>query len=88
LFIGGCAENMKQLFPLIEMVVLLSAPTQTLMERLESRPAGSYGNSADDRQRVRELISTVEPMLRRSAHHEIDTSGPVSATVDAILRLV
>ena len=37
LFISGCAENMRQLFPLIDCVILLSAPVATLMERLWAR---------------------------------------------------
>ena len=37
LFISGCAENMVQLFPLIDTVILLSAPIETIMERLAVR---------------------------------------------------
>lgn len=46
LFISGCAENMGQLFPLIDTVILLSAPAATLMERLAARSPGGYGNAA------------------------------------------
>ena len=88
LFISGCAENMGRLFPLIDTVILLSAPVETIMERLTARSTGSYGNAAEERRKVGELISTIEPLLRKSAHHEIDTSGPVPTTVDEILRLV
>ena len=87
LFISGCAENMGQFFPLIDVVVLLSAPVATLMERLAARPFGGYGHSADDRRKVADLVSTIEPSLRKSADREIDTRRPVQATVDEILRL-
>jgi shikimate kinase len=88
LFIGGCAENMGQLFPLIDAVVLLSAPVATIMERLRTRSPGSYGSVAEERRRVSDLISTIEPLLRKSADYEIDTRRPIHATVDEILRLV
>jgi shikimate kinase len=87
LFIGGCAENMGQLFPLIDTVVLLSAPVATIMERLRTRSPGSYGSVAEERRKVDGLIAAIEPLLRKSADHEIDTRRPVSATVDEILRL-
>jgi shikimate kinase len=88
LFIGGCAENMGRLFPLIDTVILLSTPVATIMERLQARSTGGYGSTAEERQRVGDLIASIEPLLRKSADHEIDTSGSVHATVDAILRIV
>jgi shikimate kinase len=87
LFISGCAENMQSLFPLIDTVILLSAPVETIMERLTARSPGGYGGTAEERRKVGELISTIEPLLREAAHHEIDTRGPVPATVDEILRV-
>jgi shikimate kinase len=88
LFISGCAENMAQLFPLIDAVILLSAPVATIMERLRTRSPGSYGSVAEEQRRVSDLTSTIEPLLRKSADHEIDTRRPVHATVDEILRIV
>jgi shikimate kinase len=87
-FIGGCAENMGQLFPLIDTVILLSAPIETIMERLAARSLGSYGHVANERRKVAGLIATIEPLLRESADHEIDTRRPSTATVDEILRIV
>jgi shikimate kinase len=87
LFIGGCAQNMARLFPLIDKIILLSAPIGTVMERLTARPSGGYGNNEEDRGKVRELIALIEPLLRKSSNHEIDTARPVGATVDEILRL-
>jgi shikimate kinase len=87
LFIGGCAENMGRLFPLIDTVILLSAPIATIMERLQARSPDGYGSAAEERQKVGDLIASIEPLLRKSADQEIDTRGPVHAAVDAILRI-
>jgi shikimate kinase len=88
LFIGGCAQNMQQLLPLIDTVILLSAPVATIMERLVARSPGGYGHIAEERRKVVDLISTIEPLLRKSADYEIDTRRPVHVTVDEILRIV
>ncbi|MGH9768493.1 MAG: AAA family ATPase [Blastocatellia bacterium] len=87
LFISGCAENMSRFFPIIELIVLLSAPMEVIMKRLEARSPEGHGNTYDERQKVRELISTIEPLLRGRADHEIDTTRSVDATVDEILRV-
>ena len=70
------------------MIVLLSASTDVIMKRLEARSPDGYGNGCEERRKVAELISTIEPLLRDRADHEIDTTRPVDATVDAILRLI
>jgi shikimate kinase len=87
LFISGCAENMSRFFSLIDVIVLLSAPMDVIMRRLQARSPDGYGSNHEERQKVSELIATIEPLLRDRADHEIDTTGPVDATVDAILRV-
>lgn len=86
LFVSGCAENMHRLYALIETIILLSAPVETILERLEGRSPHGYGHTAEERDRVVELIASIEPLLRESADHEVDSRGTVEATVDAILR--
>jgi shikimate kinase len=86
LFLGGTSETMDRFLPQIDVVVLLSAPVETLLERLAARSDG-YGRTEEERGKVAELVALVEPLLRRSADHEIDTRRPVAATVDEILKL-
>ena len=88
LFVSGCAENMGNLFDVIDTVVLLSAPVDTLMHRLAKRTAKGYGHTVEQRSTIAQLVETVEPSLRQCAHHEIDTTRPVDETVTAILALV
>jgi broad-specificity NMP kinase len=87
LFVSGTCETMGRFLPLIDVVILLSAPVPTLLERLAARGPDGYGHTAEERRRVVELVGMVEPLLRQSADHEIDTRRPVAATVDEILRL-
>jgi shikimate kinase len=87
MFVSGCAENMRRLFPLIDGIVLLSAPVDTILERLAARSPGGYGHAAEERRKVVDLIATIEPLLRASADREIDTRQPVRATADEIVEM-
>src|SRR6185312_14997009 len=87
LFVSGCAANMQAFLPQFDHVVLLSAPADILIERLRTRTSNSYGKDPEEITRMLELVETVEPLLRRAAGHEIDTSAPLSDVVAALLRL-
>jgi len=65
LFISGCAENMHRLYPLIDRIILLSAPIDTIMARLEKRSTDGYGHTTEERAKVAALIAGIEPLLRR-----------------------
>ncbi|TSD85376.1 AAA family ATPase [Mycobacterium sp. KBS0706] len=86
LFVSGTSETMGRFLPLIDVVILLSAPVETLQQRLAARSEG-YGRTEEERRKVAGLVAMIEPLLRQSAGHEIDTRRPVAATVDEILRL-
>lgn len=86
LFLSGTSETMGRFLPQIDVVILLSAPVEALLERMAARAEG-YGRTEEERRKAAELVALVEPLLRQSADHEIDTRRPVAETVDAILRL-
>jgi shikimate kinase len=87
LFVSGCAANMRKFLPQFDHIVLLSAPADVLVERLTTRTNNAYGKDPDEVARTLELVETVEPLLRRAAGHEIDTSAPLADVVAALLRL-
>jgi dephospho-CoA kinase len=88
LFLSGCAENMGLFLPQFDLIVLLSAPPDTIVQRLKTRINNAYGKHPDEVARVLALQRTVEPLLRNVATHEIDTRAPVGQVVTTILRLV
>ena len=59
-----------------------------MIERLRSRTNNPYGKHPDELARVLALKETVEPMLRRVADLEIDTSIPLDQVVKRILDVV
>jgi shikimate kinase len=87
LFLSGCAMNMGKFLPQFDHVILLSAPAHVIVERLATRTNNSYGKHPDEVVRVLSLIDSVEPLLRRAAGHEIDTSAGLDEVVANVLRI-
>ncbi|MFN8441934.1 MAG: AAA family ATPase [Caldilineaceae bacterium] len=87
LFVSGCAPNMGQFLPQFDHVILLSAPADLVVERLASRTNNAYGKDPDQVARVLSLIESVEPLLRRVADMEIDTSLPLDEVVARVIKI-
>jgi len=88
LFVAGCEENQAQFHTQFDHIVLLSAPQETLLDRLAARTTNPYGKSPEELDRIRSDLAAVEPLLRRVADHEVRTTMPLNEVVTAILRLV
>lgn len=88
LFLSGCAENQVRFYPWFDHIILLSAPAEVLVERLTARTNNPYGKHPGELADVLGYLETVEPLLRRSAGHEVDASAPLDQVTATILRLV
>jgi shikimate kinase len=88
LFLGGCSPNQGKFYPQFDHVILLSAPAEVLVERLASRANNPYGKQPGEVARVLQLQHTIEPLLRATATHEIDTSIPLDQVVAKVLEHV
>jgi dephospho-CoA kinase len=88
LFVAGCEENQARFHPRFDHIVLLSAPVETLLERVATRTGNPYGKSSDELSRILDDLENVEPLLRRVADHEIRTTAPLDEIVEDVLRLV
>jgi shikimate kinase len=87
LFDAGCEENEIRFHPRFDLIVLLSAPAEVLVERLAPRTSNPFGKSPDELERVLDDLRAVEPLLRKAADHEIRTMKPLSDVVTEVLRL-
>jgi adenylate kinase family enzyme len=85
LFVSGCKSNQGKFYAQFDHIILLSAPTPVLVARLATRTTNPYGKQPDERARVLWHLHTVEPLLRRGASLEVDTSAPVEQVIAAIL---
>jgi dephospho-CoA kinase len=87
LFVAGCKSNQGEFYPRFDNIVLLSAPAEVMLQRIDQRNDNPYGKSAEERALVLDHLRVVEPLLRASADVEIDTSGPLEDVVDRLGKL-
>jgi dephospho-CoA kinase len=87
LFVSGCASNQGKFYPLFDAVILLSAPVDVIKERLASRTNNAFGKRPEELARVLDDIEHTEPLLRRRAQHEIDTTAGLDDVVSTVLQL-
>ncbi len=87
LFLAGTSPNMGQFLPRFDHVILLSAPKDVMAERLRTRTNNPYGQQTGEIERALGLVETVEPLLRKAAGHEIDTSVGLDEVVSTVLKV-
>jgi hypothetical protein len=81
LYVSGTVSNQGRFYSHFDAVVLLNAPTDVLLRRIETRTTNDYGKSGDERALVLEHLAEVEPRLRASCTHELDASRPLEEVV-------
>lgn len=81
LYVSGTVSNQGRFYREFDAVVLLSAPGEVLLDRLEKRTTNHYGKTAAERELILTHVAEVEPLLRKTCTHEIDVSQPLSAVV-------
>ncbi|SFG48069.1 AAA family ATPase [Sporolactobacillus nakayamae] len=84
LFLSGCVTNQVKFYPQFDAIVLLSAPLETILERVRMRKNNPFGKTAEDRMRIISDFAAVVPLLRAGATAEIDTRKPIHAVVDEL----
>jgi dephospho-CoA kinase len=88
LFIAGCVANQGKFYPRFAAVVLLSAPTEVILERVAGRDSNDYGKTDEERRWILQDVAAVEPILRAGATAEIDARAPLAEVVDELERIV
>jgi len=86
--VSGTVDNQGRFYGPFDHVVLLSAPLAVLLDRVSSRTTNPYGATSAQRQEITGYVETVEPLLRRGATVELDTTADVSAVADAVEHLL
>ncbi len=87
LFIQGTVANQGHFYERFDAIVLLSAPTNVVLDRLERRTNNPFGKTAEQRLQILADIAEVEPLLRHAATHEIVTTAPFSEVVDILVGI-
>jgi adenylate kinase family enzyme len=87
LFVQGCVRNQGKFYDRFDAVVLLSAPAEVILQRIETRTTNDYGKAPAERELVLHHLATVEPLLRATCTHELDASRPLEQVVDELAAI-
>ena len=87
LFVSGCVSNQGRFYDRFEAIVLLSAPAQVILDRIDTRTTNPYGKKLAERGLVLEDLATVEPRLRATCTHEIDATRSLDDVVEALVAI-
>lgn len=87
LFVSACVPNQGKFYWRFDEVILLSAPESVTLERLEERTNNPYGERDEEVAEVLRYKTTIEPLLRRGATAEIDTSMALPEVVARVLEI-
>ena len=87
LYVSGTVPNQGRFYGDFDAIVLLSAPAQVLVDRIESRTTNDYGKGAEERALILRHLAEVEPLLRATCTHEIDATQPLEAVVAELVAI-
>jgi len=87
LYVSGTVSNQGRFYDRFDAVVLLSAPAEVLLSRIQDRETNTYGKSPEQRELVLGHLVDVEPLLRRTCTHELDATQPLATIVDQLAEL-
>jgi thymidylate kinase len=87
LYVSGTVSNQGRFYPEFDAVVLLSAPADVVLARIESRMTNDYGKAPAERALILDHLAQVEPLLRATCTHEIDATLPVEDVVAALVAI-
>ena len=85
MIVSGTTRNQVVFYPLFDHIVLLSAPSEVLVERLRTRTSNPYGRDPAQIAETLEYLETVEPLLREAATLEVVTTVPVGQVADMVV---
>jgi len=87
LYVSGCVRNQGGFYDRFDAVVLLSAPVEVLLARIDSRTTNPFGKRADERRRMLSDLRSVEPLLRATCTHELDATQRLHELVDELVAI-
>ena len=87
LYLSGTVSNQGRFYSQFDAVVLLSAPIDVLLRRIESRTTNDFGKTVEQRERIISDHAYAEPLLRATCTHEIDATQPIAAVVAKLIAV-
>ena len=87
LFVSGTVSNQGRFYPDFDAVVLLSAPLEVLLGRIEHRTTNDFGKTPAERERIISDFAAFEHRLRAMCTHELDATQPIDDVVAELVQI-
>jgi len=87
LYLSGTVSNQGRFYPRFDAVVLLSAPADVLLRRIDARTTNPYGKTETERELILTHLAEVEPLLRATCTHEIDATQSLDLVVQRLVEI-
>ena len=87
LFVSGTVSNQGRFYPRFDAIVLLSAPLEVLLGRIEHRTTNDFGKTPAELERIISDFAEFEHRLRATCTHELDATQPVEGLVAELIRI-
>jgi broad-specificity NMP kinase len=87
MFVGGWAANHADFSDRFDAIVLLTAPVELLLARVEHRTINPYGKTELERAEIVADVAEIEPALRARCTHELDASRPLANVVADLVAI-
>ncbi len=87
LYVSGTVSNQGRFYRRFDAIVLLSAPADVLLSRIEGRTSNPYGKAPTERDLILRHLAEVEPLLRATCTHEIDATQPLADVVGELVAI-
>jgi dephospho-CoA kinase len=87
LYVSGCMSNQGKFYDRFDAIVLLSAPAEVILGRIETRTTNDYGKTPRERELILEDLAEIEPLLRAGATHEVDATQPLEDVVRELVAI-
>jgi broad-specificity NMP kinase len=87
MYVSGTVSNQGRFYTQFYAVVLLSAPLEVLLGRVEGRTTNDFGKTPEERERVISDFAAFEHRLRATCTHELDTTQTIDDVVAELIRI-
>lgn len=81
----GMAQNVDELLPLFDMVILLTCSPKTLVHRLNTRTINGLGNLPEERRQILSWKNSFERRMVERGAIPIDTEPPIDIVAEKVL---
>jgi predicted ATPase len=87
LYVSGTVSNQGKFYDRFDAIVLLSAPAEVILDRVDHRTTNEYGKHPVERDLIVSHLDWVEPRLRATCTHEIDASRSLDEVVGELIAI-